>query len=151
MEMPTVFEEYNIIVSAELLRLLQWILEQEQDLLKSLIKKALHDPHSLREHSTFAPTTNEDMKEQITQFFAVLDALIQEVNQEEAAQQDFNHLLVPAIHHVDVSQCNQETIAKSINKLSASSGVKTSPEAKEIFCRALLRNWTPQSDKQTVN
>lgn len=148
MESPLIFEEYNIVVSAELLQVLQWILEHEQDLLKSLIKKALHDtPHEFVQ----PPTTPEDMKAHITEFFAMLDALIQEVDQEELAQHDFNHFLVPAINHVDVTQCNAETIAKSINKLSATAGVKTSPQAKEIFCKALLRNWTPQSDKQTVN
>jgi hypothetical protein len=147
MESPNMFEEYNIVVSAELLKVLQWILEHEQDLLKSLIKKSVHD---ITHESTHLVTT-EDMKAHITEFFATLDALIHEVDQEESAQQDFNHFLVPAINHVDVTQCTAETIAKSVNKLSAATGIKTSPEAKEIFCRALLRNWTPQSDKQSVN
>lgn len=149
MESPVIFEEYNILVSAELLRFLQWLCEQEQEALKHLVRKALRDT---TEESSLAPTpTAEELKEHITQFFATLDALILETSHEESAQRDFNHLLVPAINHVDVTQCTPETIAKSIDKLSAAPGLKTSPEAKEIFCRALLRNWTPQSDKQTMN
>lgn len=148
MESPIVLEEHNIVISAELLRFLEWLCEHEQDTLKKLIIKALHSPHS---ELSFQKPTVDDIKDQVVQFFSLLDVLLQEASNEKSAQEDFNHLLVPAINRVDVTQCTADTIAKSLDKLTSTPGIKTSPEAKEIFCKALLKNWSPNNDKQTIN
>jgi hypothetical protein len=148
MESPIMLEEHNIVISAELLRFLEWLCEHEQDTLKKLITKALHSPHH---ELSLQKTTVDDIKDQVVHFFSLLDALLQEANLEKSAQEDFNHILVPAINKVDITQCTADTIAKSLDKLTSTPGIKTTPEAKEIFCKALLKNWSPSNDKQTVN
>lgn len=139
-----------MIVSSELLRFIEWLFEHEQDALRTLIHRSLQStppaPPSAPSHYDA-----DDIKEHMTQLLIILETIVQDVVQEDIAQQNIHHVFIPAIRHVDASQCPPEIIAKSIEKLPSSTRIKNAPEAKEIFCKALLKNWTPQSNKDTVN
>lgn len=145
-------EYNNIHLSIELIRLLQWIVEHESDALKQIIERSNGQQHkkpSLLE-ALQNPIFNseEGIKDQIVQFFSVLENLIHEsAGEEEQSQQLLQRFLVPSLKNIDSSNCDIEAI--NISAENARNAVEngTTNNSKEALCRELMKQWNPHIPK----
>lgn len=151
--LPT--NDHYFAVSADLIRLLQWMLEHEQEGLKRLVKKALDrgfTPTSMEQHqAALAEQTEEDdegLKDTITQFFMLLETLLQETNTDHVAVKQLQRCLVPAATHVDMSQYDEIALARSLEKATTAWESNSKETTKAVLCRELLKQWHPQHTKK---
>jgi hypothetical protein len=145
-------EETSVFVlSEELIRLLQWLAEHEQESLKKMIKHALDKGDLASQHIDAQHTsenTSEKVHENMINFLMLLDTLLNETIVEHAATQQVHRALIPALDTIDRSYHDDHSVARSIAK-AADALSHTDQNPKEVLCKELLRHWHPH--KPTVN
>ncbi len=129
----------QFVVSYELLQLLRWLLEFEQDALKKLIQKSITTGTLIS-----SSDLDEDLQSSIIDFFTMLEVLLYESIDEHKMQNVFQKNLIPAINHIDSKVYNNydaDIVNASVNKAKNNSSTRDS--AKDIFCKELLKRWKP--------
>jgi hypothetical protein len=142
------------MVSHELIILLQWLIDHEQESLKKIIARGLQQgldlelgPVQATEQQQTA-LNNEELQQHVVDFFALLDTLIYETRNEDEVNTALQRSMIPAIRHIDMHQCDTQSLTVSIEKATqAAENHKGDP--KDVLCRELLRRWKPQK-KQIV-
>lgn len=142
----------QLTLSYELLYLMQWLIENEPEKLKTLIGQSFNN--GLKEElKTIAPLSEqhsmEDLQYNIIDFLGMLETLLQEVSNEHALKRVMEKKLMPALDHIDTTNCDNETVQSSVEK--ASSKIDSNPERnpQELLFKELLRSWKP--DKKTTS
>jgi len=151
----------QFVISYELICLLQWILEHEDETLKQLIKKALQsgmDQHIAHtdsiadntDDSEYTAPTIDDIQEIIIDFFELCDTLMAEVNHEQSVRKAIAKNLMPAIDKIDSRLCDDDTVRSSIDRTTAQLDASPNASAKDTLFRELLKQWKPNK-KTAIN
>ena len=141
-------EDKNLTVSYELLYLLQWLLENEPEKLKKLIKSSLS--HGLSEQIKNATQKNEaspeEMQFSIIDFLVFLESLLHESLYEERLKKILEKKMMPALDNIDSQECDQATVDFSIEKASSKFETHPNENPQEILFQELLKCWKPTKD-----
>lgn len=139
-------QEDKIILSYELLQLMEWLVENEAESLKKLISKGLkrgfyerlQESQNYKEHYS-----SDDMQTNVLDFLGLLEVLLLEATNEQMISNVLQKNLMPAIDHVDTKNCDISTVKSSI--AIASSKIERNPKgnAQEVFLKELLKRWKP--------
>ena len=93
----------QFVLSYELIALLQWLMDNDINQLKNIIKNALQN--GLEEQlQTIKPKEEqclEDIQENIIDFFSIIEALLIESKNELTFKKALEKKLLPAIDHID--------------------------------------------------
>ena len=139
-------------ISYELLMLLQWMLEHEQDAIKKLIDKALRA--GLQAQLDVATSQRErynaaiELQDSVIDFFTLLEVGMHEQMNDEHAQSVIQRNMLPALKQVDARSYAHGALESSIAKAEAAF-CKTG-DAKDILCKELLRRWKPGKKQQQM-
>ena len=146
-------QENQLIVSAELLYLLQWIVDNESSAIKKIIarslkkglKKQLLEVRQKKENNIPA----EDIHNSIVEFLGSLEILLSESMDEDSTKRVLQKLMVPSIENIDSSICNNDVVSYSLEE--ASSKVEEDPNLnpKDVLFKEILKNWNPHKKNQT--
>lgn len=134
----------QFVVSFQLLQLMRWLVEHEQEGLKKLIGRSLKDG---LEEVLFYPAerdeSDEELQQTIVEFFSLLESVLYEHVHEDEAKKLKKRVLIPAADHVDTAACDDTILAVSLDK--AASTLENNPleDSKEVLCRELLKRWKP--------
>lgn len=139
-------ENSQLTLSYELLYLLQWLIEHEPEKIKSLITKAFENGFAQDLKKIGANTEYqmpEEVQHSVVDFFTLLEVLLHEVTNEQLMKRVMEKKLMPAIDHIDSTECDDETVLSSVEK--ASSKFESEPEKnpQELLFKELLRCWKP--------
>lgn len=138
--------EEHFVVSAELLKLLQWLVTYEQESLKKLLVSALNQglKYELDDQiESSKEQDSQDLQESIVDFFTLLEMLLHETTHEHAATSQLQRSMIPAIYHIDTTECDEASVAQSVAKATDAVRNKTGENPKEVLCKELLRRWKP--------
>jgi len=140
------------VLSEELIRLLQWLAEHEQESLKKIIKHAIDhgniEPREIVVKSSPDEKIPEKIHEHMITFLMLLDTLLNETIAEHGAAQEVHRVLIPALDAIDRSHHHDQALSRSLAKATEAL-THTDKDPKEILCKELLRQWHPH--KPTVN
>lgn len=131
------FDDNQFVISYELLNLLQWLIENEQENLKKMVIRAQSNGQRSLEHCS------DDIQQTVIDFFSLLDALLIEAEEEQQVQSAFQRVMIPAINHIDTSLCDSNAVAMSVAKATQALENKTGENPKEVLCKELLKRWKP--------
>lgn len=138
-------------LSYELLCLMQWLLEHEQEKLKKIILKSLDsglkEELQQLEDQTLAnahdPQVSEDMQYAVVEFFGLLETLLAECLNEQMVKRALERNLMPAIEQIDTTLCDDATVKDSIEKATHKIELNPGENPKELLCRELIKRWRP--------
>ncbi len=139
----------QFVVSYELLLLFRWLLENEEESLKKLINKALHNgfyneidtiPLSYEEES------QNELQHTLVDFFSLLETLLYELMSENEVKRVMQRSLIPAIDQIDATACDNNAMAISIAKATSAYEANPHADPKDILCKELLKRWKPAKE-----
>lgn len=140
------FNQTNqFVITYELLSLLLWIIEHEDEALVKIVKKAfasgLQDEMK-RDQPVNDAQLLEEAQQGIIDFFGMLESHMLEAMHEQSIQRALEKNLLPAIDHIDTAICDNATVRMSVEK-ATSSTQDSNETAKEILYKELLKRWKP--------
>ncbi len=148
----TIPAEGQVLLTYELLFLLQWLIEHESEALKKIIVRALkngfNDPDFRNHEMVEMHISDPNIHQCIVDFLGLLDALLIESTAELSVQKNVERNLIPALNHIDSTVCDDETVQGSLKK--ATSLIHHHPEQnpQEILLKELLKRWKPDKKLQ---
>lgn len=136
----------QLTMSYELLYLLQWLIEHDNNRLKQVIKLALDQ--GLREEMQKIEKINEPLDEMyhtIIDFFELMEDLLTESIKEHVEKKAKEKKLMPTIDQIDSTVCDNETMRFSIEQ--ATTKLEDDPDVnpQEQLFKELLRSWKPHN------
>ncbi len=143
----------QFVLSYELLTLLRWFVDHDEDKLKKIIGAALtsglQDELDHLEHFDEVAVL-DSIQHGITDFLSLLETLLLEVISEHIKQKAKYQDLLPAADQIDTTVCDDSTVKFSLEK--ATSKIESNPDAnpKEMLFKELLKRWKPV-DKNLKN
>jgi len=143
------FDSNNFVISFELLALLQWLLEHEQESCRKLIRRAVKQGFNVKDVGLLQYDNPQDLQQNIIDFLALIDTQLHETINECEAEGAMHRTLLPTINNVDPSMHDVASISTSIAKARAAAE-KESGNPKDIFCKELLRRWKPKKKKVII-
>ncbi|HBY06142.1 MAG: hypothetical protein UV38_C0002G0100 [candidate division TM6 bacterium GW2011_GWE2_42_60] len=142
------FDESQLIVSYDLLRLIDWLVKNDPESIKKIVETAQQNGYNTttkHRHSVLNATT--DLRESITGFFLLLEEAFLETA--ELEENDKHSTATPAsiittIEAIDSSLCDKETLLKSTERTQRALKQDDLQNPKELFYRELLKSWKPR-------
>ena len=130
----------QLALSLQLLELIKWLSEHEQEGLKRLIAHAVQNGLQERLAQPLTDESEVELQEGIVEIFSLMEALLYEVMHEDKTKKLSKS--IPAIDHID------GTVDEHLVSLSAATTAHTlecdpSIDPKEELCKELLRRWKP--------
>ena len=116
------FDSTQFIMSYELLRLLQWLIDHDPKGLQQLVSHALQN--GLGEHIKHMPSKEDqkrasaELQDSIIDFFATLEMLLHTSLNEDDTKETMTEHMLPALKYMDTSLRNTEVINTSLEKAS---------------------------------
>ena len=143
--------ENQLIVSAELLYLLKWIIDHEPESLRRLISNSLHNGLKkelikLKEKKEVMDA--EDVYSSLIDFMDTMEITLSEIQDEDSTRRIIQKKLMPAIEHIDSSVCDQDTLEYSVEETSSKIQENPSKNPQEILYQEILKNWNPQKKEK---
>ena len=142
----------QLIISYELLQLMEWMVEHESETLKKIISKALKRgfDEQLKQTKKYKELYSpEEMQNNIVEFLGLLEVLLIESTNEQETSTVIQKNLMPAIDHIDTNNCDSATLKSSIAVATSRSQKNSKEKVQDIFLKELLKRWKP--NKNTVN
>lgn len=146
-------QENQLVVSAELLYLLQWLVDNESVSLKKIIVRSLkkglkkHLLSTRRKKEDTLPA--EDIHNSIVEFLGSLEILLSESLDEDSTKKTLQKQLVPSIEHIDTSVCNDDIVSYSLEETSFKIEEDPDLNPKDVLFKEILKNWNPHKKNQT--
>lgn len=144
--------EGQVLLTYELLFLLQWLIENESEALKKIIVRSLkngfNDPDFRNHEIVEMHITDPSIHQCIVDFLGLLDALLIESTTELSMQKSVERNLIPALNHIDSTICNDETVQGSLKKATNQIHQHPKENPQEVLLKELLRRWKP--DKKSL-
>jgi hypothetical protein len=133
----------QFVVSHELLQLFKWLFEHEQEALKKIVGRALRN--GLHETLVYAPDyeSPEELQQSVVDFFALLETLLYELINEAEVKKVIQRDLIPALDHIDLTACDDATVAMSAAKVTSMLEEDPLKDPKVALCKELLKRWKP--------
>lgn len=145
-------EDGQFIVSNELLVFLQWLVQNEPEALKKLVKRAMKQGlgATIEKEKLLLSDEQPDLHEVVTDFFSILDIVIAEAHSawcEEKESQEAREpqFLNSATDHIDCTVCDNEIVELSVARASQALKRNTKLNAEETLYKELLKNWSPRN------
>ena len=140
------FQE-QLVLSQDLLQLLEWLLQYNQEGINNLVKQALQRglADKLKKSGNNYPI--EDAHYTIIDFLEMLENSLAEGVQNQALNDLGKKKLVQAINRIDTTNCSKATIESSAALVGNRSVDSTQDEAKSELCKELLRRWNPDFEE----
>ena len=151
--MPHNHDSNQMNISYELLMLLQWMLEHEQETVKKLVTKSLN--HGLKDQLDTVTSQRErqqaaaELQDSIIDFFMLLETQIHDLMNEDHTQEVIQRNMLPALKQVDARTYSYGALETSIAKAEAAFGKREVGSAKDILCKELLKRWKPSKKLAT--
>lgn len=145
------FDQYPFLISAELIQLLLWLSQNEQEGLKKLVKKSLASGlKDLFEKNKEISIENheDDFENNLIEFCTVLENLIFEFNETDQTQKTLERRLIPALDHIDRTVCDTATISACAAKVTDNPLTKNSALMQKTLYKELLKRWKPKKQLQ---
>jgi len=145
-------ESSQLTLSYELLHLIRWLVENEPEELKKIIESALDS--GLKEdfkqmHSSDPDKITDTMHYNIVDFLNLLEELLHESINEHTIKSVMKKNLMPAIDHIDATECDTYMVQESVEKASNQFEQDPKTNAQDLLFRELLKSWNPA--KKTTN
>lgn len=143
----------QFVLSYELLALLRWLVDNDEDAIKKIIGKALRS--GLQEELHHIDQIEDvdmlnEMQHSISDFLHLLEALLIETASEHAKEKARQQKLMPAVDQIDTSLCDDTTVRFSMEKATSEIGADPTKNPKEVLLKELLKRWKP-ADKNLKN
>ena len=144
-------EKSQLTLSYELLYLIQWLVEKEPQQLKSIINNALDAglKETFKTRSFSEQSENETMHYSIADFLGLLEVLLHESINEKTIKQVMEKKLMPAIDHIDNTECDKNIVQSSVKKASSDFEQNPKNNPQELLFQEILKRWNPT--KKTSN
>lgn len=137
----------QLTLSYELLVLLQWLIEYEPEKLKELIASTfdhgLEDDLKKIKNNPTQYESSDNLQNSIVDFFGLLEVLLHEIYNERATKRVMEKKLMPAIDHIDTTECDTQTVQDSIEKATSKFELEPNKNPQELLFKELLRSWKP--------
>ena len=144
---------YHLSLSPELLYILQWILENEQETLKAIMRRALTQG-DLQHMQTFLELSEDDVAEAhqtIIDFFTALEATLSITVEEDSVKSTLARAMLPALDKIDTDGCDSITVASSAEHAAVKHEKNPSTNPQELLFQELLKRWKPHKTPTIVN
>ncbi len=144
----------QFVISHELLCLLRWLIDHDADRIKRVISRSLG--HGLHDKLNNLQRVNDEQaldeaQFNILEFFSLLEILLAESLEEHAVKNAVQKGLMPAINHIDPSECANEVVHYGLERTNARLARKLNGEKpQDILLKEILKNWKP-TKKQSAN
>lgn len=133
----------QLVLSYELLQLLEWLIEHEAESLKKIVKRALSKGLSKKLKSREVPNASA-IQGNVIDFLELLEILLFESNHEVNVSDVIRKNLMPAIDQIDISNFNAATVESSAAIASTKKEKNPSENAEELLFKELLKRWKPK-------
>jgi hypothetical protein len=133
----------QLVLSYELLQLLEWLIENEAESLKKIVKRALSKGLSKKLKSRELPNASA-IQGNVIDFLELLEILLFESNHEVNVSDVIRKNLMPAIDHIDISNFSSATVESSAAIASTKKERNPSEDAQELLFKELLKRWKPK-------
>lgn len=138
----------HFIVSHELLNLLEWLVNHEQENIKKLIRCAVKHGFEIKNAPAPGAGDNEaetrELQTAIVNFLGLIDIILQDTVNEDDVEGVLQRSMIPALKNIDIAEHDSSSIATSVARATQAASTKTAAvDSKDIFCRELLRRWKP--------
>ena len=133
----------QLVLSYELLQLLEWLIEHEAESLKKIVKRALSKGLSKKLKSRELPNAGV-IQGSVIDFLELLEILLFESNHEVSVSDVIRKNLMPAIDHIDTSNFNAATVESRAAIASVKKEKNPSENAEELLFKELLKRWKPK-------
>ncbi len=144
--------EGQVLLTYELLFLLQWLMDYESESLKKIIVRSLKNgftAQNFKNHEVLEMQINDpNIQQCVTEFLGLLDALLIEATTELTVQKTVERNLIPALNQIDSSICDDEMVENSLKKTNARINHHPEENPQEVLLKELLRRWKP--DKKNI-
>ena len=137
-------QQEQLVLSQDLLSLIEWILKHNQEGIVNLINQALQRglaEELKRTRSSFPP---EDAHYTIIDFLETLESALVSGLQERTLSDVTQKKLIPALNRIDITSCSKATIDSSAALVSSKNLIASVDEAKIELYKELLRLWKPE-------
>jgi hypothetical protein len=138
----------QLTLSLELLRLLQWLVEHEQDSLKRLITRSLNQGLAATIKRNNAIEDHE-LHNGIINFFTLIEIIMLEALNEHTTRTTLQRHLIPAINCIDTSACDTHTVQASIEQVTSKMHTNPQENPRELLIKELIKRWKPT--KQSIH
>lgn len=139
----------QFVMSYEILHLLKWLLENEQESLKKIISKSINNGLINELNLEHTSKTHEDhLQQNIIDFFSLLEILLYEVLNETEFNKLSSRNILPAIDNIDSTIFDNSIIEMSIAKATSMHKLSSKEDMKTTLCKELLKRWRP--DKKFI-
>lgn len=133
----------QLVLSYELLQLLEWLIENEAESIKKIIKRALSKGLTKKLKSHDAINTNT-IQGNVIDFLELMEILLYEANHEVNVSDVIRKNLMPAIDHIDTANFNAATVESSAAIASTKKEKNPQEDAQELLFKELLKRWKPK-------
>lgn len=142
----------QFVLSYELLQLMEWLVEKDEEGLKNLIKKAISNGLDIRlkkekDNSLVASQAQDN----IVNFLTLLEVMLGECTQEHSVEHIMEKAMIPAIDKVDITACDSSTLKSSIEVATSKTENNPKVNVQDVFFKELLKRWKPSKKKRVVN
>jgi hypothetical protein len=142
----------QFVLSYELLQLMEWLVEKDEEGLKKLIKKAISNGLDIRlKKEKNNKLIASQAQDNIVNFLTLLEIMLTEATQEHSVDHIMEKALIPAIDQVDITACDTSTLKSSIAVATSKSEKNPNQNAQDLFLKELLKRWKPSKKKRVVN
>lgn len=147
-------ENSQLTLSYELLSLLRWLANHDEEKLKRIITRALssglHEELKKEQRETLDQESSleSDVQHSIIDFLGLLEVLLFEAINEQTVKKALQKNLMPAIDHIDTSVCDDATVRFSVEKATTSADRNPQESPKDMLFKELLKRWKPS--KKTI-
>ncbi|MBA2307153.1 hypothetical protein H0W26_03415 [Candidatus Dependentiae bacterium] len=134
----------QFVVSYQLLQLLRWLFEHEQDAVRKVVARALHEgldevlARPIRTHES-----DNDIQQSVIEFFSLLETVLYESLNEDEANKVIARNLIPSIDNIDSESFDDMMVASSVAKATSAAENNPYEDPKVILCKELLKRWKP--------
>lgn len=133
----------QFVISYELIALLQWIMEHDEQTIHELISKSLKNGLK-REFVRKENLSLEELQDNIEDFFGLLEALLLDEMNEQMLQNAEQNNLMPTVEHIDATFCDAQTVQQSIENTTAQiTNTASGKEIQERLYKELIKQWNP--------
>ena len=142
----------HFVVSYELLNLLEWLVNHEQENLEKLIRYAIKHGFTTKNTHFSSDDDARELQTAVINFLGIVDVMLQEASNENDVEGVLQRSMIPALKNIDFADYDSSSIATSIARATEAVATKRKAvDSKDVFCRELLRRWKPHKKKAVVH
>jgi hypothetical protein len=144
----------HLILSHDLLNLLQWLIDHEAEALKKLVERAVEQgfatEYQAGDETIELHLADDSIQQSVIEFLGLLDTLLIEASNEQNANRVINRTRMPVLDHIDSMVLDDQTVQASIDKTNSKLEHNPQANAQELLLQELLKRWNPDKT-QTCN